>query len=200
MAARMTAPSSPPSARSDPSGPAARHCILIGLRGVGKTTVGRLLAERLDRPFHDLDDLALASLRATSVRDVFATRGEPAWRSAEREAFDAAITDADRPLVLALGGGAPMIDALATRLRDLALRGAADVVLLECPAEIAAERLGRDPGDRPSITGRGIVEELATLLAERIERYRAVATLRVDVADADPAEAVRRVDGALARQ
>ena len=52
--------------------------LLIGLRGCGKTTIGRELARRTERPFIDLDDIVLATFTETSVSDVWSARGEAA--------------------------------------------------------------------------------------------------------------------------
>jgi shikimate kinase len=160
--------------------------VLIGLRGAGKTTVGRTLATALGRPFRDLDDLALAHLGRSSVRDVFAALGEPAWRDAESIAFEAALSDPLEPAVLALGGGAPMVESIAARLAQANAAGRTAVVWLECDADAAARRLSADPGDRPSLSGRGVVDELDELLRARAPRYRALATHRVDASADDP--------------
>ena len=77
--------------------------ILIGLRAAGKTTLGRELADGLQVGFQDLDDLALTQSGASSVAEVFAQSGEPAWRRAEHEAF--ALWLASPSAVLACGGG-----------------------------------------------------------------------------------------------
>lgn len=179
---------STPGPRSSGRGPDALPplVVLIGLRGAGKTTVGRLLAAALRRPFLDLDDLALARLGRASVRDVFSALGEPAWREAESLAFERELRDR-RPSVLALGGGAPMVEAIAARLADARAAGDAAVVWLACDAAAAAQRLAADPGDRPSLSGRGITDELEELLRTREPRYRALATHRVDASLDDPA-------------
>jgi shikimate kinase len=143
--------------------------------------------------FWDLDDLALRRLGAASVAEVFRSNdwgGEPRWRAAEAEALEAFFEAPLEPSVLALGGGAPMTAAVEALLRGNAHR--ATVVLLECPASLAAERLARDPGDRTSLTGRGLLEELEALAAARRERYRTLAHLVIDVAagGAPPPEAI----------
>ncbi len=172
--------------------PAPQHVVLVGLRGAGKTTIGRAMAGRLRRPFHDLDDLVLRRLEVVSVREVFERLGEAPWRAGELAALSAFL---DAPLassILALGGGAVMVEPIARLLQRARSEGRITTVLLDVPPAVAAERLRRDPGDRTSITGRGLIEELAELHARRIGRYRELADITIDVGAGDP-DAIARV-------
>ena len=67
--------------------------VLIGLRGAGKTTLGKALAVALSRDFEDLDELALASTSASTVTELFAREGEAAWRALEAASFEKAILE-----------------------------------------------------------------------------------------------------------
>src|SRR5437762_13810301 len=67
-----------------------RPVVLIGFMATGKTTVGRLVAERLDRRFLDLDQL-VEETAGTTVADLFRTAGEPAFRRAEAQALRKAL-------------------------------------------------------------------------------------------------------------
>ena len=176
------------------------HIILIGLRGAGKTTVGRELAAQLRRPFIDLDDVVVRRLGAVSVREVFSAvgtgRGETAWRTGEAEALDALL---DAPLatsVIALGSGAPMVQEIARRLRREREARRIIVVHLRCASAVAAVRLAAAPGDRTSLTGRGIVEELESLEQARTPRYSELGDLEVD-ASANADVVLQRVVAAL---
>jgi len=128
----------------------SRHIILIGLRCSGKSTTGRLLAERLGAPFLDLDDLVLDRFVEPTVREVWAAHGEHAWREAELAALHDAL--AAPPQVLALGGGTPEIPEARAVLADAVQRSQATIIYLRADADTLAARLRAETGDRPSIT------------------------------------------------
>ncbi|MFR9798877.1 shikimate kinase [Streptomyces sp. MS06] len=107
--------------------------VLVGPMGVGKSTVGRLLAERLGVGYRDTDDDIVAAQDRT-VADIFVEDGEPAFRALEKQAVARALAEHDG--VLALGGGA-VLDA-DTR----ALLAGRPVVYLSMDVEEAVRRTG----------------------------------------------------------
>ena len=111
--------------------------VLLGGSGGGKTSLGRQLAFRLALPFHDLDAVIEAHA-GTVVAELFATRGEAAFRTLEAELLPGLLA---APAVVALGGGA--WEAEANR-QAVAASGFAALWLAETPAR-AWERAGRDP-------------------------------------------------------
>ncbi len=158
------------------------HIILIGLRGSGKSTIGRKLADELWRDFVDLDLLVLEKFAEPTITEIFEKHGEAAWREAEVEALAEVLQREE--LVLSLGGGAAMIPAARELLRARQNQGDR-IVYLRATAETLQARLERDPGDRPSLTGLGTVAEVAAILAERDPVYRELAdqTIEVDAID-----------------
>jgi shikimate kinase len=163
------------------------HVVLIGLRGAGKTTVGQSLAARVGRPFHDLDELVLRRLGVATAIEVFETQGEPAWRAGEYDALQAFLNAPLTPSIVALGSGAPAEPAIHALLSSARLAGRLYVIHLECRPALAAERLSANPGDRTSITGRGLIDELGELYAARTPAYRALADRTIDAGSGDPA-------------
>ncbi|MFL5577306.1 MAG: shikimate kinase [Gemmatimonadaceae bacterium] len=111
------------------------HLILIGLPGAGKSTVGRAVAERLGRPFIDLDT-EIERREGRSVAELFATRGERYFRDRER-LFTKELRGATGPLVLAPGGGWVTNHGVVALLRP-----PGRIIYLEVAPERALSRLG----------------------------------------------------------
>jgi len=107
--------------------------VLIGPMGVGKSTVGRLLAERLGAAYRDTDDDIVAE-QGRTIAEIFVDEGEPVFRAIEKAAVHRALAEHDG--VLALGGGS-ILDA-DTR----ALLAGQRVVYLSMDVEEAVRRTG----------------------------------------------------------
>jgi len=177
-----------------PNGPLA----LIGMRGAGKTTVGKLLAERIGRPFLDLDQETLRRAREAGVEVASAgelLRANPArFRDFEAAALRR-ICEPSLRVVLACGGG--VIEHSDSRAW---LRRSARVVWLDVPLAKLRERVAKDGRDRrPSLTGADPVEELEAVLARRVSQYRALSDHVVAVGELDVGPAAAAVLVAVQR-
>ena len=126
---------------------------LVGFMGAGKTSVGRALARRLGRDFVDLDG-RLEDRFGMSVREVFSTHGEVAFRQAEREVLE--WTLGLESAVVATGGGA-FCDP--HNRRTMHAEGGT-TVFLDVSWEVLARRLEADNEDRPLFTGLDAAERL----------------------------------------
>ena len=140
-----------------------RPVVLVGLMGVGKTTVGRKLAALLERDFVDADE-AIAEAAGRSIPEIFESFGEAHFRDGERRVI-ARLMD-ERHGVIATGGGA-FVDP-ATRAAVLE-KGIA--VWIDCDVETLVERTARR-GNRPLLKQGNPREILTRLAAEREPFYR----------------------------
>jgi shikimate kinase len=171
---------------------APRPIALVGPRGAGKSTVGRLLARALDRPFVDLD-VEVEGRVGASIAELLARHGEPGFRDLEARALRDALAGVPPPVV-ATGGGAPLRPTSRALLAE-----EARVVYLAAAPEVLAARVAADPlssARRPALAPGGPLEEARALVAARDPVYREVAEVVVD-ASGPPEEVVRAIVAAL---
>jgi shikimate kinase len=140
-----------------------RPIALVGMMGTGKTSIGRLLAARLHRPFHDSDE-AVEQQAGMHLDRIFTDRGEAAFRELERQAIQHALTLG--PIVLATGGG-----AFCDRETRQLLLARAVTIWLHASPETLAQRLQGDT-QRPLLTNQEPLPALRRLLTEREPAYR----------------------------
>jgi shikimate kinase/3-dehydroquinate synthase len=138
-----------------------RSVFLIGFMAAGKTTAGRLLAERMGIPFIDLDDV-VAEAAGLPVRRIFADLGEPEFRRLEGQALDAVMERGSA--VIATGGGSPCRDGAMDRMRRHGL-----VIALAVPLDVALARAGT-ASERPLLAQPA--DQIAALYHEREPVYR----------------------------
>jgi shikimate kinase len=161
---------------------------LIGYRATGKTTIARLLAERLGRSWIDAD-VEIERRAGKSIAEIFAGDGEAAFRDLEARVI-ADLCGRD-DLVLAAGGGAPLrVESRQT------MRAAGWVVwLTAAPATIAARMAGdaTTAARRPRLTDHSPQQEIEQLLAVRTPIYQETAHLVVDTEGKAPAAIVAEI-------
>lgn len=169
-----------------------RHLVLVGMMGVGKSSVGRRLALRLGRQFLDTDKLVEEEAGRT-VAEVFSAEGEPAFRALEAAAVRRAL-DSQPYAVIAFGGGA-VLDPISRGLaRQLAL-----VVWLQAPARELARRVSasmrRSGGTARPLLGAGRSPEqvLDEIARQREDAYRSAAHVLVDTSGRSPSQAATAV-------
>ena len=155
-----------------------RTIALVGLMGVGKSSVGRRLANALELPFRDAD-AEVEAAAGRSISDIFADLGEPAFREGERRVI-ARLLD-QPPHVLATGGGAFMNPDTRALIKSRAIS-----LWLKADLEVLARRVGRKES-RPLLKGK---EPLAVLQEQAALRYPAYGEADVIVETGDAAHHV----------
>lgn len=162
------------------------RAVLVGPMGAGKTTVGRVLAERWGVEVRDTD--ADVEARAGKpVSDIFVEDGEARFRELEREAVATALATHDG--VLSLGGGAVLDPATREALAGHR------VVFLRVGLADAVRRVGLGTG-RPLLLGN-VRSRVRQLLEERTPIYEAVATLTVDTDGRTPEQVADDIEERL---
>ena len=168
------------------------NLVLIGYRATGKTSVGARLAEVLQRPFLDLDQV-LVREAGRSVADIVAQGGWAEFRRLEKELV-ARYRDA-RGLVLATGGGVVLDPNNVAALQENGII----IWLTADPAAIQARLFQDQPWDanRPSLTGGDTIREVAAVAEERTPLYQAAAQISIDTTHRSVAQVVKLVLEAL---
>lgn len=138
--------------------------LLVGFMGAGKTSVGRLLAERLGWRFQDFDDV-VEERAGRSVAEIFEQDGEDRFRVLEAEVADELLRGHE--VVLGSGGGWAAVPG-----RIEAVPAGTAVVWLRVDAREAVRRASEQPGRRPLLAGPDAVERARILLSGRAAVYR----------------------------
>ena len=154
-----------------------KHIVLIGLPGAGKSTVGRIVAERLHAGFVDIDTI-LNRKEGKPISMIFAEKGEPVFREMERKEVEAAL--ANEPAVIAPGGGWA---AQPGALENAKSRGY--LVYLKARAEVAAGR-AEPSGTRAVLMGDDPLARMRELYTARDPFYaKADATVLTEAKSAE---------------
>jgi len=177
--------------RYNPAMHIASNIILIGYRGSGKTTIGKLLADQLWKTFVDVDDETCKRFDHLSIAQIWEQFGEPKWREAEVEVTRELCGKTDH--IIGLGGGT-LMEAGA---REAVENADATRIYLKCQPEELYRRISADTGSadtRPSLTAQGGgVEEIKAVLELREPVYQAVADSVFDVTHTDVKSALRHL-------
>ncbi|WP_027180068.1 shikimate kinase AroL [Maridesulfovibrio bastinii] len=155
---------------------------LIGYRACGKTTVGKLLAAESGLEFADTDVMSV-SFCGCEIATLVENEGWDRFRDIESNMLRE--TCRRKGLVVSCGGG------IVLRPENRKILSESSTVYLEAPSSVLAERLEADPihGQRPSLTGKSIVEEVRDVLEQRRNLYEESAFIKID-ATRDPLDIV----------
>ena len=164
--------------------------VLVGLMGVGKTTVGRRLAKHVGRPFKDAD-IEIERAAGRSVSEIFADFGEAAFREGERRVISR-LLESPKPLVLALGGGAFVDPTTRALVKDKAIS-----IWLKADLDTLMDRVSRR-NTRPLLQTENPRDVMAQLMETRTPAY-AQADISVDSSEGSHTATVERIIDTLLR-
>lgn len=162
----------------------AGHIVLVGMMGAGKTTIGSRLARRLDRPFVD-SDVQVERRAHRTVRQIFETDGEAAFRALEAEALAEAL-GSEEPAVIAAAGGTVLDPLNRRRMQDCGT-----VVFLNARPEALVGRVGGD--DHRPLLGDDPGPVLHQMHADRRALYEEVADLVIDTGTLTPDDIIEQI-------
>lgn len=155
---------------------AGRALVLIGFMGSGKSSVGRLVSERLSVPRFDTDELVSAQMRL-SISEIFSRFGEEHFRDAESEAL-AALSGTEASVIVT-GGGIVLRPANVERCKTLGT-----IAFLTADEETIFRRVSRR-SSRPLLQTENPRTTLSELFQQREPLYRALADFEIDTTSLD---------------
>jgi len=161
------------------------HLVLVGMMGVGKSTVGRLVAAELDRPLFDSDEM-IEQRTGRTVREIWSTDGEAAFRTLETDTLLEALAEPEESVIAAAGGV-----VLSERNREALASADAHVVWLLADVDVLLDRV-RNGMHRPLLDD----DPEGTLRRMHVERaalYQEVADAVVSVDHRSPNDVAKAV-------
>jgi shikimate dehydrogenase len=153
------------------------NIVLIGMRGSGKTAVGKVLAQRLGRELIEMDELITEKV-GMSIPEIVKEHGWEGFRDLEEE-LTAEVTKRDN-IVNATGGGVVIRESNIVKLKQNGV-----VVWLTASVDTLLERIG-DDDQRPLLTGKSRREDMEITLAERTPLYQKAADITIDTENKTP--------------
>ena len=158
---------------------------LIGFMGAGKSSVGRVLAYEINKPFVDIDQL-IEEKSGKSIAHIFSEDGEAAFRALEKNATLTASDCGDN--VIACGGG-----VILDKQNMAALKRHAVVIYLKSSLPIVMQRLAVSHSKRPKLADENWKSTVSTLMADREPLYTQAADIVVETGDASIADTAKLI-------
>lgn len=159
--------------------------VLFGFMGVGKSVVGKILAERLGFGFVDTDE-EIEKMVKSSISTIFEKYGEVKFRILERDIVKKA-SSRDR-VVIACGGGT-VIDPTNVNM----LKRGSIMVLLTAEPEVVLERIIKDSNIRPLLSVSDRLKQIKNLMSSRLNKYLEPADMVIDTSNKTPEDVARKI-------
>ena len=140
-----------------------KNIFLTGFMGTGKSTVGKLLAQKLNREFIDLDQV-IEDREGKTISEIFQEKGEGYFRELESSLLRE--VSGKKGIVVATGGGTLLSDENFLLAQNYGI-----TILLKANPKIIKERVDKEEETRPLLAGNSRLLKITTLLEERRERY-----------------------------
>jgi len=161
------------------------NIVLIGMRGSGKTTVGKILAQKLGREFIGMDEL-ITQKAGLTIPEMVARYGWSKFRDIEEEVASE-VAERDN-IVNATSGGVVTREKNVTKLKKMGI-----LVWLNAGIDTLLERIGEDSERPPLVSGRTQREDMELTLNERMPLYQKAADLAIDTEDKTPEEVAEAI-------
>ncbi|MFC1767646.1 shikimate kinase [Candidatus Margulisiibacteriota bacterium] len=162
----------------------SKNVILIGFMGVGKTEIGKKLAEKLGLAYIDTDDI-IESRAGKTINNIFTEEGEAVFRDIESGILDELAGKSGQ--VVSTGGGMILRPENVKKMK-----GMGPLVLLWASPEVIHERV-KNAGTRPLLNVPDPMKKIDEILEFRTPIYKSVADLEVDTSRLSPEEACNKI-------
>lgn len=163
---------------------AIKNIIIVGITGVGKTTIGKHLAENLKKQFIDLDKFIEISC-GVDIPTIFELEGEQGFRERETDALNQVVSEYD-DYVLSLGGGC----VIRNENRLIISRNNSLVIQLTAELDVIVGRLAKSPNKRPLLANQDLKQKIMDLYATRRELYEMVSDVTINTSKLKPYQVI----------
>lgn len=167
------------------------NVIIVGITGVGKTTIGKYLAEKLNKQFIDLDKYIEISC-GVDIPTIFELEGEDGFRSRETLALSQVIQSCD-DYVLSLGGGC----VIRSENRQMIVSSNSLTVQLIADLDVIVDRLIKSPNKRPLLANQNVRSRVEELYNSRKELYNMVSDVTINTNRIKPAKVIEKIEKLL---
>lgn len=165
----------------------ANNIIIVGITGVGKTTIGKYLADYLGKQFIDLDKY-IETTCGVDIPTIFELEGEDGFRNRETLALKSVLNHCD-DFVLSLGGGC----VIRAENRQIIMRDKSLVVQLFASLDIIAQRLIKSPNKRPILANQDVKQKIEILYEARKEMYEMVSDITINTTTLKPIQVISKI-------